>query len=134
MSRAPGKYAGQRRQTAFQVERAVYDDILLKHARELGCEVHEQAQVGEVERAPDSDRVTGLLLRDSRRVTARWYVDASGRMGILRRAMGVQADIPTRLQNIAIWDYWDNVAWASAHRHGRHAHRSAQPAPMAGCG
>lgn len=106
----PGKYQGQRRQTAFQVERAIYDAILLDHARELGCEVYEQTQVGQVER--QGDRTTGLTLRDGRRVTARWYVDASGHVGALRRAMGVEVDVPTRLQNIAIWDYWDNAEWA----------------------
>ncbi len=106
----PAKYEGQRRQTAWQVDRAIYDDILLKHARELGCEVHEQTQVGEIER--EDDRVTGLKLRDGRRVTARWYVDASGHVGVLRRAMGVEVDVATKLQNIAIWDYWDNIEWA----------------------
>src|ERR1700722_6847444 len=28
----PGKYEGQRLRTAFQVDRSVYDDILLRHA------------------------------------------------------------------------------------------------------
>jgi flavin-dependent dehydrogenase len=108
----PAKYVGQRRQTAFQVERSIYDDILLKHAREMGCEVYEQTQVGEIERPLEGDRVAGLVLRDGRRVTARWYIDASGHSGILRRAMGVQIDLATKLQNIAIWDYWDNAEWA----------------------
>jgi flavin-dependent dehydrogenase len=106
----PAKYVGQRRQTAFQVERSIYDDILLKHAREMGCEVLEQTQVGEIER--EGDRVTGLALRDGRRVVSRWYIDASGHSGILRRAMGVPIDLATKLQNIAIWDYWDNAEWA----------------------
>jgi flavin-dependent dehydrogenase len=106
----PAKYAGQRRQTAWQVERAIYDDILLKHAAELGCEIHEQAQVRGIER--EDDRVTGLKLRDGRRVAARWYIDASGHVGVLRKAMGVNIDVPTRLQNIAIWDYWDDAEWA----------------------
>jgi flavin-dependent dehydrogenase len=106
----PAKYEGQRRQTAWQVDRAVYDEILLNHARELGCEVYEQTQVGEVER--DGDRVTGLKLRDGRRVTARWYIDASGHVGVLRRAMGVEIDVATKLQNIAIWEYWENIEWA----------------------
>lgn len=34
----PGKYEGQRRYTAFQVDRARYDKILLDFAEELGCE------------------------------------------------------------------------------------------------
>jgi hypothetical protein len=35
----PASYDGQRRLTAFQVDRASYDDILLRHAQELGCHV-----------------------------------------------------------------------------------------------
>ena len=29
-------------QTAFQVDRSIYDEILLHHAAELGCEVREE--------------------------------------------------------------------------------------------
>ena len=106
----PAKYVGQRRQTAFQVDRAVYDEILLRHAEEAGCSVHEETQVVTIER--DGDRVTGLVLSDGRRVRARWYVDASGHTGVLRRALGVEVTVPTALQNIAIYDYWENTKWA----------------------
>jgi flavin-dependent dehydrogenase len=106
----PAKFEGQRTMTAFQVDRAVYDDILLRHAASLGCEVREATKVVEVIR--EGDRVTGLRLGDGGVVTARHYLDASGHSGILRRAMGVDAEYPTSLQNIAIWDYWQNADWA----------------------
>lgn len=106
----PAKFEGQRLQTAFQVDRAVYDKILLDHARELGCEVWEEAQVVKVHTADDC--VTSLELRDGRTVTAKHYVDATGYAGTLRRALGVKVEVPTRLQNIAIWDYWENADWA----------------------
>ncbi|AIE87585.1 NAD(P)/FAD-dependent oxidoreductase [Fimbriimonas ginsengisoli] len=106
----PAKYEGQRRATAFQVDRAIYDKILLDHAREMGCEVFENTRVTEIER--EGDRVAGLKLQNGEKVTARHYVDASGHAGILRRAMGVQVEYPTTLQNIAIWDYWQNADWA----------------------
>jgi len=107
----PAKFEGQRLQTAFQVERAVYDDILLRHAEKLGCEVREEAQVQEVSR--DGDRVTGLRLSSGETVTARHYIDASGSAAVLRRALEVPVDCPTNLKNIAIWDYWTNAAWAT---------------------
>lgn len=106
----PAKFVGQRRQTAFQVDRAIYDDILLRHAESLGCEVHEQTQVRRVEH--EGDRVTGLTLADGRRVEARHYVDSSGHVGVMRRALGIPVEAPTALQNIAIWDYWENAEWA----------------------
>jgi hypothetical protein len=45
-------------------------------------------------------------------VTARWYVDASGHSGVIRRALGVETDSPTSLRNIAIWTYWEDAEWA----------------------
>lgn len=106
----PAKYEGQRLQTAFQVDRSIYDDILLRHAEELGVEVLEETGVSEIER--DGDRVTALVLSNGERVTARYYIDASGHSGILRRALGVETTVPTNLKNIAIYDYWDNTKWA----------------------
>lgn len=106
----PGKWTGQRKLTAFQVDRAVYDKILLDHAAEMGCAVRQETSVRSIR--SDGDRVQALVLEDGSEVQARHYVDASGHSGILRRAMNVETDCPTSLQNIAIWDYWQNTDWA----------------------
>ena len=106
----PTPYEGLRQLTAFQVDRAVYDEILLNHAERLGAEVRQEAQVVEVLR--DGDRVEGLRLGDGSTVVARYYVDASGHVGTLRRKMGVETKPETKLQNVAIWDYWENAEWA----------------------
>lgn len=107
----PGKYEGWRQQVAFQVDRAVYDDILLKHARKMGCEVREQTRVKSAQR--DGDKVTGLELDNGEVITARYYVDASGNAAVLRRTMDVKVEIPTLLKNVAFYDYWTNPAWAN---------------------
>jgi len=107
----PGKYEGQRRQTAFQVDRSVYDKVLLDHARGLGCNVNEGVKVTIVE--TDGDRVTGLKLSSlESEIEARYYVDCSGDAGILRRAFDIGVESPTALRNIAIWDYWQDAEWA----------------------
>ncbi len=106
----PGRYEGQRQSTAFQVDRAIYDKILLDHSQELGCMVHQETGIKEVLRT--GDRVDGLVLENGTQVTARYYVDASGNSGILRRAMEIPLDTPSTLQNIAIWNYWTNAEWA----------------------
>ncbi|RYG96510.1 MAG: NAD(P)/FAD-dependent oxidoreductase [Alphaproteobacteria bacterium] len=109
----PGKYAGQRTQTAFQVDRALYDKILLDHARGQGGDVFEAAKVTSVEHA--GDRIVSLTVQHkdvTQRVKARHYVDCSGHTGVMRKAMGVETECPTTLQNIAIWDYWQNAEWA----------------------
>lgn len=112
----PHKYEGPRRQTAFQVDRAIYDKILLDHARDMGAEVHEQTKVAKVN--VERDRVTGFVLDDGREITARHYVDASGHVGLMRRALGIGVTVPTSLMNIAIWDYWENTEWAVTVGHG----------------
>jgi flavin-dependent dehydrogenase len=106
----PAKFVGQRTSTAFQVDRAAYDKILLDHAEELGCEVRQGTTVRTVRTS--GDFVEGLVLEDGTTVEARHYIDASGHSGLLRRAMGVEVTVPTALQNIAIWDYWRNADWA----------------------
>jgi flavin-dependent dehydrogenase len=106
----PARYAGQRTETAFQVDRAIFDKILLDHAKNLGAQVKQPATVRQVLR--EGDRVEALVLDDGSELRARHYVDASGHTGVLRRAMGVETNSPTSLQNIAIWDYWKNADWA----------------------
>ncbi len=114
----PSKFEGQRRDTTFQVERATYDKILLDHAKLNGCTVLQGTAVREVVR--EGDRVASLHIEPSKdapdqrysEVSADTYVDCSGHSGILRRAMGIELDSPSSLQNIAIWDYWQNADWA----------------------
>lgn len=106
----PAKFEGQRLETAFQVDRAIYDEILLNHAANLGCEVRQGTRVTKVLR--DEDKVIGLELGDGSVVSGRYYIDASGSAAVLRRALGIKIEQPTLLQNIAIWDYWQNAKWA----------------------
>ena len=106
----PDRFEGQRRLTAFQVDRAIYDKILLDHAAERGCQVRESCRVSKV--VVNGDSIDHLELETGDSVTARYYIDASGNGGVLRRALDVPTEYPTRLQNIAIWNYWENTEWA----------------------
>ncbi len=104
----PGKYEGWRTRVAMQVDRAKYDKILLEHAGELGCEVRQKTKVVKVHSEPSKagPKVTALELENGEKITARYYVDASGNAAILRRQLGVEVDAPTLLRNVAFWDYW----------------------------
>jgi flavin-dependent dehydrogenase len=106
----PAKFEKQRRFTAFQVERAKYDDILLQHAKSMGAEVRQPVKVQEV--LIEGDTITGLKLDTGEVVTGRYYIDGSGTIGLFRRAFGINTEMPTALRNIAIWDYWENAEWA----------------------
>lgn len=116
----PGKYGGIRQRTTFQVDRAIYDKILLDHSREYGCQVFEQARVSKI--VSNGDRIENIIVQPTgtssadldqeTTVKARYYVDASGGESLLRRTMGIGIQSPTLLRNIAIWDYWENAEWA----------------------
>lgn len=119
----PAKFTRQREETAFQVDRSVYDKILLDHARELGCVVCEQVKVDDIstegdrvlglkfsEQAPGALRETDLSGYDS--LKAKYYVDSTGASAQLRKKLQIGVNSPTNLRNIAIWDYWQNAEWA----------------------
>jgi len=106
----PGKFEGQRQHTAFQVDRSIYDKVLADYAEELGCKVHYKSRVREI--VHKDDAIERLILDDGTSVKAQYYVDASGHVGILRRAMGVEVEEPSSLKNIALWDYWHDAEWA----------------------
>jgi flavin-dependent dehydrogenase len=113
----PGQYQGVRMSTAWQVDRAVYDEILLDHAGELGCEVHQETQVVRVVRdESEPDAIDHVVVRDKNgtehALRAKHYIDASGNAAIIRKAMQVPLDQPATLQNVAFWDYWENAEWA----------------------
>lgn len=106
----PARFVGQRKFTAFQVDRAIYDEILIDHAAELGAVVREETLVRDVE--VDGDRVVAITLESGERITARWFIDASGNVGLIRRALDIPVEVTEELKNIAIWDYWQNAEWA----------------------
>ncbi|MGR3341749.1 MAG: NAD(P)/FAD-dependent oxidoreductase [Paracoccaceae bacterium] len=106
----PAKFVGQRTSTAFQVDRARYDEILLNHAASLGAIVRQDTGVRKV--LTDKDKITGLVLDNGEQVTARHYIDASGVVGLFRRAFKIGANVAKELRNIAVWDYWENAEWA----------------------
>ena len=116
----PSAYAGQRRNTTWQVDRSVFDNVLLNHASDLGCRVFQESLVTAVKTCGDS--VLGLEVKSSAVpegvVTARYYVDASGTRGMIRKAFGVEIESPTNLRNIAVWDYWQNADWIDREGHG----------------
>ena len=103
----PEPYDGWRIKTALQVDRAIYDDILLKHAEKLGCEVRQETRIANI--AHEDDEIQYVETEDGQKITARWFVDASGNVAIIRRALGVKVDAPTKLRNVAFWNYWQGA-------------------------
>ncbi|MGI9013318.1 MAG: NAD(P)/FAD-dependent oxidoreductase [Phycisphaerales bacterium] len=108
----PGRFEAQRRYTAFQVDRARYDEILLRHAQACGCAVREACLVSDVVYDDEHDRIVELRTREGESITASWYIDASGAAGVIRRGANVPVTQPSQLRNVAFWAYFDNARWA----------------------
>ncbi len=102
----------------WQVPRAEFDELLLRHAAACGADVREGHRV--LDAAFDADGVT-VTARDEAggesetRVAA--VVDASGRVGLLARKLGLRAPEP-RLASIAIFAHYSGVPRAEGRRAG----------------
>ena len=112
---APGVRAPQ----TWQVDRAAFDQLLLRHASSSGAKVHERHRVMDV--AFDSDGVTVTVQRtdDASRLDlrARAVIDASGRGGILSRKFDLRVDEP-RLANVALFSHYSGVPRQTGRRQG----------------
>jgi FADH2-dependent halogenase len=99
-----------RRTEALQVERAVFDDLLLRHAAECGVEVREGWAAGAF--ASDDEGVTveaqaaagGPLCR----FRGRFLIDASGRGNVTGNQQNLRAVHP-RLKKLAVFGHFQGV-------------------------
>lgn len=97
--------------TAYQVERIVFDRILLENARKKGVNVRVGCKVtGALE---DGGRVVGLQFLNERgeaeKLRARYTIDASGHESPLARRVGERV-FSKYFQNIAVFGYFENGA------------------------
>ena len=95
---------------AFQVERATFDHLLLKHAQESGAEVREGCTVTRFAPTPD-----GVILEgrgpDGKNATfqGRFLIDASGRGNLTGNQEGMRVIHP-RLKKLAVFGHFSGVA------------------------
>ncbi|WP_394840531.1 tryptophan 7-halogenase [Pendulispora brunnea] len=95
---------------SWQVDRATYDDILLRNAAEQGATIVEGATVRRV--IFDGDRPTAVeWIRDDdkdavRMTTFDFLIDASGRAGVLAKRHFDMRTPHELFQNVGIWGYW----------------------------
>ncbi|MCX8004357.1 MAG: FAD-dependent oxidoreductase [Burkholderiaceae bacterium] len=107
----------------WQVPRARFDEVLLRHAQRCGVSVHEGCRF--LDAAFDAQGVTVRWAEEdgserSARMAA--VVDASGRTGVLAKRFGTHAYDPL-LQNIAIHAQFEGIPRAS----GRRAAQGSRP-------
>jgi flavin-dependent dehydrogenase len=113
---APGVRAPQ----TWQVPRAAFDDLLLRHAASCGADVRERHRVLDAEF--DADGVTVWVqgsgsAEGARAVRARALIDASGRGSLLSRKFSLRIDEP-RLANFAVFSHYSGVPRQQGRRAG----------------
>jgi FADH2-dependent halogenase len=99
-----------RQTSAFQVERATFDHLLLKHARTSGAEVREGWTVSKFSKT--ADRVTVEARGDdgqSAAFHAAFLVDASGRGNFTGNQEGLRVVHP-KLKKLAVFGHFAGVA------------------------
>ena len=108
----------------WQVPRATFDELLLRHAARSGADVREHHRVTDVEFDATGASVTvrdessgDAGSRGVMRLRTRVVVDASGRTGFLARLFALRVDEPA-LANVAIFSHYAGVPRADGRRAG----------------
>ncbi|HEY0792283.1 MAG TPA: tryptophan 7-halogenase [Chthoniobacterales bacterium] len=92
--------------TSYQVERAKFDEVLLDHAQELGCDVREGQTVEAVKTRPDG--VTLSLAGGSAPLPARYVLDCSGRHSLLANHFHLRTPYAD-LRKFSVYAYYEKV-------------------------
>jgi FADH2-dependent halogenase len=106
-------------ESAFEVDRAEFDQVLLEHAEAAGARVEQESTVVRFE--CDLTRGVDVVVRaaDGSEAThhAEMLVDASGQSALLPSRLGLREMEPL-LRNFAVFSHFDGAARASGEREG----------------
>ena len=109
---------------AYQVKRAEFDDLLLRHAASCGAEVREEVTVEDI--LFEGGRAVGVRARALTKtspggapeeIRARVVVDASGQGALLSRKLGLRRFDP-KLKRAALFAHYTGVVWPAGSRPG----------------
>jgi flavin-dependent dehydrogenase len=92
----------------FNVERAVFDKMLLDQARSAGTEVRENTSVRQINRLADGD--CQVTLHDGQKISSQYVFDASGQGCIVGRHLGIRKSVADPdLHKVAYFEHFKNV-------------------------
>ncbi|MBW1599693.1 NAD(P)/FAD-dependent oxidoreductase [Streptomyces sp. JJ38] len=100
--------AGVDRDYTFHVDRAKFDQILLKHAEELGAKVFQGVHVGKVDFDGEHPVIEAKIGRSKTHVPVRMVVDASGRRTHLGSQLKFKVPDPV-FNQYAVHTWFDNL-------------------------
>ena len=106
---------------SYQLDRGIFENALAEENVKLGVEFWDRCKVGKVTRDDELHYVALKRNGDEMNVAGRWVVDASGRVGLLKRQLNLARDVGHKCN--AVWfriaekidlDEWsDDPAWHS---------------------
>lgn len=94
----------------YQVDRAKFDLLLLNHAREQGCIVHEATRVLRLEE--EKNDLTTLFCKGAQEhyeVKSRWVIDASGRSAFVGTQLGFRRRSILETKRIALYTHFEGA-------------------------
>ena len=104
------KNMGPSHEYSYQVDRALFDKLLLDHARDTGCMVKQETRVLSLDNA-GRERMS-LRCRGAEGefgVACRWVIDASGRNGFAGQRIGFRRRATQRGRRAAIYGHFAGV-------------------------
>jgi flavin-dependent dehydrogenase len=103
---------------AFQVERATFDDLLLKHARSSGAEVREGWMVTKFSRSKDEVSIEARGENgETETFRGSFLIDASGRGNFTGNQEGLR-QIDPKLKKVALFGHFEDVKMDEGKRAG----------------
>ena len=104
---------------AYQVKRAEFDELLLRHSASCGAEVREETTVEAV--LFEGERAVGVRAcragGDAEEIRAKAVVDASGQGAFLSRQLGLRSFDP-KLKRAALFAHYEGIRWPQGSRPG----------------
>ncbi|HVJ14665.1 MAG TPA: NAD(P)/FAD-dependent oxidoreductase [Polyangiaceae bacterium] len=103
--------------SAYEVDRAEFDKVLLDHCAAQGVVVEEETQVSKFDIDKDGVRVTVRSPGGERTVSAEMIVDATGQSSLLAGRMGLR-EMDEGLKNFAVFSHFEGATRHSGDREG----------------
>ncbi len=102
---------------SFQVDRSLFDQVLLEHAKSQGVKVFEGVKIQDLSFDGDRPRKAIWLQADDPNkggeISFDYLIDASGRAGLMATRYLKSRWYNQGFQNVAIWGYWNGAKKAA---------------------
>ena len=103
-------HLGRDHEYTYQVDRATFDQLLPDHARENGCQVHEEARVTALTQISDDTFALDYTPADGpRRIQSRWIIDASGRHAFAGSRLGLKRSGTQKVRRVALYAHYSGA-------------------------